>query len=229
MQLHFVVRDTGVGIAPEKQKLIFDAFSQADGSTVREFGGTGLGLTISSRLVAIMGGRIWVESALGRGSSFHFTANLREASNKAERSALLPSHSASSNGRNLRKGTRPLNILLAEDNAINQKIACRFLERAGHRVTWTSNGQEALAALNRESFDLLLMDVQMPVMDGFEATAAIRSRERETSKHMPIIAITAHAMKGDQERCLAAGLDGYIAKPITSRALTDLLAKFFPI
>ncbi len=226
LRLHFEVSDTGVGIAPEKQKLIFDAFSQADGSTARRFGGTGLGLTISSRLVELMGGRIWVESALGRGSSFHFTANLREGKPEVERLASQLSTSLLVTRQPVLRKVTKLRVLLAEDNVINQKIACRFLEKEGHRVTLACDGHQALAAIERENFDVVLMDVQMPQMDGFEATAAIRAQERDTGKHLLIIAMTAHAMAGDRERCLAAGMDGYIAKPITARELIQLLEKF---
>jgi signal transduction histidine kinase/ActR/RegA family two-component response regulator len=224
--LHFVVTDTGVGIAPEKQKPIFDAFSQADGSTARKFGGTGLGLTISSRLVELMGGTIWVESALGHGSSFHFTARLREGKEAVERLGSQLSNSALVTFQTAPKRVKKLSVLLAEDNAVNQKIASRFLEKEGHHVTLAADGRQALAALDRENFDVVLMDVQMPEMDGFEATAVIRAQEGDTGKHLPIIAMTAHAMKGDRERCLAAGMDGYIAKPITARELIEVLEKF---
>jgi PAS domain S-box-containing protein len=222
LRLHFVVTDTGVGIAAEKQKLIFDAFSQADGSTARKFGGTGLGLSISSRLVELMGGRIWVESALGHGSSFHFTAGLSEGKEVLE---TVPVAAAPISRQTVPKATR-LRILLAEDNAINQKIASRLLEKAGHHVTLAPDGRQALVALDRENFDVVLMDVQMPEMDGFETTAAIRARERDNGKRLPIIAMTAHAMQGDRERCMAAGMDGYIAKPIQARELIELLKEF---
>jgi len=220
-QLHFVVTDTGVGIAPEKQKLIFEAFSQADGSTARKFGGTGLGLSISTQLVALMGGKIWVESALGRGSQFHFTGRFGEASQVVEAvCSPAPSRRAAA------KTRRQLRVLLAEDNAVNQKIATRVLEKHGHHVTVAGDGRLALAALDRATFDVVLMDVQMPEMDGFEATAAIRGRERETGNHLPIIAMTAHAMPGDRERCIAAGMDSYIAKPLKAAELIELLEKF---
>jgi signal transduction histidine kinase/CheY-like chemotaxis protein len=356
LQLHFEVSDTGVGIAPEKQKLIFDAFSQADGSTARRFGGTGLGLTISSQLVQLMGGTIWVESALGRGSSFHFTADLGEGKEVVETHAtsaqlsglrvlvvddssaaarvlgemlqrfgirptlaesrivalqcleqdqgafamiltdrnmldmdgclveqlrqspelagkakvivllstgqqgestrcqelgvdayltepvsqaelfeaisrvLGTSSSKSDSPEPIRRQTLPrvrrLRVLLAEDNAVNQKIALRFLEKEGHHVTLASDGRQALAAIEREKFDVVLMDVQMPEMDGFEATAAIRAREQDTGKRLPIIAMTAHAMAGDRERCLAAGMDGYLPKPIDRQKLDEVLAVY---
>ena len=349
-ELHFSVRDTGIGIPPDKQKVIFEAFSQADGSTTRKFGGTGLGLAISSRLVHMMGGRIWVNSQLGEGSEFHFTVRLgvaptvakpvpmdttglagsrvlvvddnhtnrrilaevlgrwgmctvlaesgqaalealRKARDREEpfglvlldvnmpgmdgfmvletagragnlagaktlmlssggqsgdaarcrdlggaayltkpvrqyelREAVLralgrtsaagPVRGAARDSALLGRVARPLRILLAEDNLINQQVAFRALQKRGHSIIVAGNGREALDALERESFDVVLMDVQMPVMDGFEATAAIREREKAAGTHVPIIAMTAHAMKGDEEMCLRAGMDGYIPKPI---------------
>jgi len=219
-QLHFVVTDTGVGIAKEKQMSIFEAFSQADGSTARKFGGTGLGLSISTKMVALMGGTIWVKSELGHGSQFHFTANFGVGSAvRAAVSSTTPSQQAAL------RTHKQLRILLAEDNAVNQKIATRVLEKRGHHVTVAGDGHLVLAALERDRFDVVLMDVQMPEMDGFEATAAIRSRERETGAHMPIIAMTAHAMQGDRERCIAAGMDDYVAKPLKVAELIELLEK----
>jgi PAS domain S-box-containing protein len=357
VQLHFVVHDTGIGIAPEKQALIFDAFSQADGSMTRKFGGTGLGLTISRRLVEMMAGKIWVESHAGQGSSFHFTASFgvcdaiehphtfapgevagrkvlvvadsmtnrrildemlsnwgmkatlaasgaealkhlkqseepfavivtdfnmpdldgftlveelsksltlaREAkvivltsagqrgdaarcrelgvaaylSKPVSQSELLdaivrvlatPAFQAESPSlitrHTLREEKTSLRVLLAEDNAVNQRLASRLLEKRGHSVTVTANGREALAALDKENFDVVLMDIQMPEMDGFETTAAIRAREKDTRQHLQIIAMTAHAMDGDREQCLAAGMDSYISKPIKAQELYALLA-----
>ncbi len=363
LQLHFTVSDTGVGIAPEKQKLIFEAFSQADSSTTRRFGGTGLGLTISSRLVEAMRGKIWVESEPGKGSSFHFTvrlgvdhqattaprteemplagipvlvvddnftnrriltemfwmwqmkpteaasaqealAHLRRASERGNPFALIvtdvhmpemdgfdlaerikdtpslagvvilmltsgenrgdiqrcrqmgiaahlmkpvrrvelraaiskamryPSEGGSENDHllpvsqvALRLAPESLRsrILLAEDNLVNQRLAARILEKAGHSVVIAGNGKEAMAALQRETIDLVLMDVQMPEMDGLEATRAIRSNEVGKNKHIPIIAMTAHAMTGDRDRCLAAGMDSYISKPIRALDLLGLI------
>jgi signal transduction histidine kinase/ActR/RegA family two-component response regulator len=231
LRLHFVVTDTGVGIAVEKQKLIFEAFSQADGSTARKFGGTGLGLSICSHLVELMGGKIWVESALGQGSSFHFTAVLGAGSPVTETAA--PAQSAvvcvpvvEFAPAVLVTEKKQLRILLAEDNAINQKIACHVLEKQGHHVTVAADGCQALSALDQAHFDVVLMDVQMPEMDGFETTDAIRARERGTAVHLPIIAMTAHAMKGDRERCIAAGMDSYISKPLEIKELIELLERF---
>ncbi|HTV54504.1 MAG TPA: response regulator [Terriglobia bacterium] len=354
--VHFAVHDTGIGIAPEKTDAIFDAFSQADGSTTRKFGGTGLGLTISRRLVELMGGSIWVESRVGQGSTFHFTAKLGAgrdiqlppfgpptviagrkalvvADNATNRRVLeemlsnwgmKPTLAATGSEALLRlaqteepfglivtdfnmadadgftlveKLTQPsssvgeakvivltsagqrgdavrcrklgvaaylskpvsqselfdaivrvlappdplseaplfvtrhtireeknrLRVLLAEDNAVNQRLAARLLEKRGHSVTVTSNGREALAAIDKVKFDAVLMDIQMPEMDGFEATRTIRAREKDTGIHLTIIAMTAHAMEGDREQCFAAGMDGYISKPIKAQELYNLL------
>ncbi len=356
ISVHFSVRDTGIGIPPEKQRRIFEPFSQADTSTTRKYGGTGLGLTVSLRLVQLMGGRLWVESEPGRGSCFHFTARLGvshqlsetqpagrslqdvpvlivddNATNllvlgqtlanwgmqvKAASSAhaaldyaraaadagsplplvITDAHMPEEDGFDLarqlradpRSGaqaivmltsasqrgdaqrcrelglaahlTKPVSswelhqlicsvlahgaaasnpaptaptptppaalgrkILLAEDNPINQVVAMRMLEKRGHRVTLAANGLEAVAAAAREPFDLVLMDVQMPEMDGLEATATIRQSESATGRHLPIYAMTAHAMKGDAERCQAAGMDGYLPKPIRSADLYALI------
>jgi CheY-like chemotaxis protein len=240
LRLHFVVTDSGVGIAVEKQKLIFEAFSQADGSTARKFGGTGLGLSICSHLVALMGGKIWVESTLGQGSSVHFTAAFGVVNPvPAPGSAAAPAQpavlwvpvvelgsAAPVTDRPVQKEKKQLRILLAEDNAVNQKIACQVLEKQGHHVTVAADGRQALSALDQAPFDVVLMDVQMPEMDGFETTGAIRARERGTGMHLPIIAMTAHAMQGDRERCIAAGMDNYISKPLEIKELIELLERF---
>jgi two-component system, sensor histidine kinase len=223
MELQFEVRDTGIGIPLEKQSTIFEAFAQADGSMTRRFGGTGLGLTISSRLISLMGGAISVESAPGHGSSFGFNILAEPASAPSQTpdqtaAALshLPDHSA----------LRALRALLVEDNPVNQKVVLRLLQKHGHQVTVASNGREALQALVEADFDIVLMDVQMPVMTGLEATEAIRRTERGTGRRIPIVAMTAHAMTGDKELCLASGMDGYLSKPVRLNDLLQALEQF---
>ena len=359
--LHFSVSDTGIGIAPDKQERVFSAFEQADGSTTREFGGTGLGLTISHHLVELMDGRIWLESELDRGSTFHFTARFGLARQLSHESAhrkkeevyglrvlvvddnatnrrileetlvnwgMLPTtvengpaaletiqdatrmktpfdlalidymmprmdgfelaqrinqdpelaldkivmltsggergdasrckelgiaaylmkpvkqsdlfdaiimilENTSTDTRQprlvtrhtIREAKKRLHILLAEDNAINQKVAVRLLEKMGHLVSVAQNGKEALKALENEAFHLILMDVQMPEIDGLEATRLIRNQEKNRGEHVPIIAMTAHAMVGDKERCLDAGMDGYVSKPINAEELFEVIGK----
>jgi PAS domain S-box-containing protein len=223
-RLHIAVKDTGVGIPEESQTKIFEAFSQADGSMARKYGGTGLGLTICVRLVELMGGRVWLDSQVGHGSTFHFTIQLLAQKPLAHSSPLQPNQlrdipiaiaaGKSSNLSPAPPEIKNLRILLAEDNVVNQTIAVRVLEKHGHVVTVADNGQAALHACGTQTFDLILMDIQMPGMDGLEATAAIRKKEIATGGHMPIIAMTAHALKGDRERCLAAGMNGYVSKPI---------------
>jgi CheY-like chemotaxis protein/anti-sigma regulatory factor (Ser/Thr protein kinase) len=236
--LHFQIHDTGIGISPEKQSVIFEPFAQADGSHTRRYGGTGLGLAICARLVDMMEGRIWVESDPGKGSRFHFTARFGLAVEVSRPEAPLRDAALtglSSLAAAVEAEPRvvgetpevtpnaipapprpftPLRLLLAEDNPVNQRLAVRLLERRGHGVVTADNGTEAVAAFARQSFDAVLMDVQMPEMDGLEATAEIRARERQTGQRIPIIAITAHAGQGDRERCLEAGMDDYVRKPI---------------
>jgi CheY-like chemotaxis protein len=207
--LHFTVTDTGIGIPADRQGAVFEAFTQADGSTTRRYGGTGLGLTISRTLVEMMGGRMWLESEPGRGTRFHFTTPVAIADPVFAR--VQRQHDAEVD---LAAPSRPLRILLTDDNVVNQRLAARLLEKQGHTVHVASNGREALEALEREEFDVALLDVQMPEVDGFEATARIRAREQSSGGHLPIVAMTAHAMTGDRERCLAAGMDGYLPKPI---------------
>jgi two-component system, sensor histidine kinase and response regulator len=359
-RLHFAIKDTGIGIPIDKQKKIFEAFSQADESMARKYGGTGLGLAICTRLVAMMQGKIWVESEPGQGSTFHFTLNLavqegpaivrarlapeelremhvlivddnstnrrvlsgmltrwgmRPAGVDSGRAALQAMEIAQSTGRPfplilldgqmpemdgfefaerikketgltkatiimltsaghlgdaarcrklgisaylvkpvrqqevleaictalganpqekaplvtthlLREDRNRSRVLLVEDNAVNQTLAVRLLEKRGYAVLVTGNGLEALAAMEKEKFDIVLMDIQMPEMDGFEATAAIREKEKSSGRHVPIIAMTANALKGDQERCVAAGLDGYVSKPIRTKELFAAIEGF---
>jgi signal transduction histidine kinase/CheY-like chemotaxis protein len=236
--VHFAVSDTGIGIAPERQAQIFDAFTQADGSTARSYGGTGLGLTISRRLVDMMGGSIWVDSETGLGSTFHFTARLQlrpitDTPARQNREPESQNREPGTRNREPETGNRepetgnrePLRILLAEDNAVNQFLALKLLSKQGHAVETVTTGQAVLDAVARAPFDLVLMDVQMPGMDGFAATTNIRERERRTGGHLPIIALTANAMVGDKERCLTAGMDGYVAKPIDIRELTAEISR----
>ena len=223
VELHFAVRDTGIGIAPENKDKIFQAFAQADGSTARRYGGTGLGLTISMRLAQLMGGHMGVESEPGKGSTFWFTVLAGIGAGQRSAPQAMPEDHAAV-ARPTPSPRRVERILLAEDNPVNQKVAVRFLEKEGYRVTVAGNGREAVEALEQEQFDLVLMDVQMPEMDGLQATAAIRARERRTGARVPILAMTAHAMSGDRERCLTAGMDGYITKPIHKSELMRAIA-----
>ena len=272
--LHFTVTDTGIGVPPEKQEVIFEAFTQADTSTTRKYGGTGLGLTICSRLVAAMGGKIWLKSEVGRGTQFHFTARLEaaehqdesdqtsldqnlkvktggdceKAKNRPQVLAKSPrsSHELSELNHALRRlsggddpkypksstssaalergtPTRSLRVLLAEDDVVNQRLAHRLLEKRGHRVEVVDNGRLAIAALEKDRYDVVLMDLHMPEMDGMEATTAIRKMERTTGQHQILIALTANVAKGIHEQCLAAGMDHCLGKPIRPQELYDLL------
>jgi len=223
--LHFSVTDTGIGIAREKQALIFEAFAQADGSTTRTYGGTGLGLAIASQLVGQMSGKVWVESEVGRGTSFHFSAcfGVQETSRAG---APITVAEAGEREPNPAASKRSLRILLVDDNEINRAVATGILEKQGHGLTLANNGREAVEAVASDVFDLVFMDVQMPEMDGFEATARIRAAEKSGVRTTSIIAMTAHAMAGDRERCLAAGMDDYIAKPLQKEDLLALLERF---
>jgi PAS domain S-box-containing protein len=236
--VHFTVSDTGIGIAEDKQQIIFEAFTQADSATTRHYGGTGLGLAICSRLVAMMGGQIWVTSKPGRGSQFHFTVDLpaapvplveaeqRHADTVGPREAG-PREAGPPNAASF-KPPASLHILVAEDNPVNQMLIRRVLEKRGHSVRIADNGALALEAFERESFDLVFMDLQMPHMDGLQALALLREREKSSGGHVPVCALTAHAMKGDRERCLQAGMDGYLSKPISQRDLDEVLQRVGP-
>jgi CheY-like chemotaxis protein len=230
--LAFEITDTGIGIAPEAQQKIFKAFEPGDTSTTYPCGGTGLGLSIASRLVDMMGGRITLESAVGRGSTFRFTARFGRLTRTPE-ATVAPV--ADLHGLRGEGGTAPtismgedaparrLRVLLAEDNEFNQQVMQHLLERRGHTVRTVRDGRETLAALDEASFDLLLLDVHMPEIGGFQVVRVVRAREREKpgSGHLPVIALTALSMKGDRERCLEAGMDDYLAKPVRA---TDLYA-----
>lgn len=206
----FTVRDTGIGIAPAKRERIFEAFIQADASTTRRYGGTGLGLTIGAQLAQLMGGRVWFESELGRGTTFHFSARLEQVKGEPRSAAHERAESAPSASRR---------VLLAEDNPVNQRVALALLEERGHSVRVVSDGWQAVNAIKEEHFDVVLMDIQMPLLDGLQATREIRAHEAEVGGHVSIVAITAHAMRGDATTCLEAGMDGYVAKPFRAAEL----------
>jgi PAS domain S-box-containing protein len=232
--IHFSISDTGLGVPTDKQELIFKPFTQADGTTTREHGGTGLGLSISAQLVKMMGGEIWLESGVpsvnqksdlsksnqSNGSTFHFTARFNKVT-------PLSQNSENSRGMSNKSHTqfsdslKGLHVLLAEDELINRKLAVTILEQQGVTVTVAENGNQVLIAIDQMKFDLILMDVQMPFLDGYETTRTIRKKEEISGNHIPIIAMTAHAMEGDREKCLDSGMDEYLSKPITIRKLSQ--------
>jgi CheY-like chemotaxis protein/two-component sensor histidine kinase len=216
--LFLQVADTGPGIPGDRRSAIFEPFVQGDGTTSRRFGGTGLGLTICRHLVQLMGGDITVDSELGVGSTFRVRVQIpRVVIDRAEPKRLPREHSVQ---------PRPMRVLLAEDNAINARMTCAIVETLGHRVEVVSDGQQALEALQLSAYDLVLMDVQMPVVDGLEATRRIRSDAKSVYRHVPIVALTANALRGDDLICLYAGMDAYLAKPVTVDALKDMLVWF---
>jgi CheY-like chemotaxis protein len=229
--LRFSVADSGIGIPTDRRQVIFEAFTQADGTMTRKFGGTGLGLAICARLAEMMGGSISVESGVGEGSTFHFTARLglaARADSPPAGAGSAPPGETASRDHEPRSSRRPLRVLLAEDNAVNRKLAARLLQKWGHGVTVVEDGSAALRALDEEEFDLVLMDVQMPVMDGLTACAEIRKREAAGGRRLPVIALTAHAMAGDRERCLAAGMDAYLSKPVRAEELMRAIDESVP-
>ena len=220
-RIRFEVLDTGVGIPADKLSQLFDPFTQADASTTRRFGGTGLGLSISLRLVELMGGCLGVESVEGQGSTFGFDLPLAAAS-APDPGPAEPTPSAS-----LPAG--PMRVLVVEDHSVNQLLVTRMLEKLGHRPEVAENGVEALEALRERPFDIVLMDCQMPEMDGFEATRRLRQGEAGgRNQTAPVIALTANAMSGDRERCLAAGMSDYLSKPLQAAALDLALRRHAP-
>ncbi|MBM4422060.1 MAG: response regulator [Chloroflexi bacterium] len=208
------VRDTGVGIPLDKQGKLFQPFVQADGSMTRKYGGTGLGLAIARDLVQKFGGELWVDSEPGKGSVFHFTTMLG-----------LPAGEPSSAASALATPGIGRRVLLVEDNAINQRVITRMLEKRGYEVMVVNNGQAAVTVTGELRFDVVLMDVQMPEVDGLNATIVIRAREREEGGHVPIIALTAYAMQSDRERCLEAGMDDFVPKPVKADDLQHAIER----
>jgi CheY-like chemotaxis protein len=240
VKLHFRVSDTGIGISPDQFHLLFHSFTQLDGSASRKFGGTGLGLAISKKLVTMMGGEIGVLANQDGGTTFWFDAVFaRQPASAPAAKAPPPSSRQPATATNQRE----IRILLAEDNSINQTLALHVLKNLGYRVVTADNGRQAVEAWGRQPFDLILMDIQMPEMDGIEATQVIRQREAsrqndqtaagepapakpQAKRHTPIIALTAHAMAGDEGKCLAAGMDDYLSKPIVPEILSTKIHKW---
>jgi CheY-like chemotaxis protein/HPt (histidine-containing phosphotransfer) domain-containing protein len=218
VKLYFEIADTGIGIDAGKQTLIFDPFSQADNSMTRAFGGTGLGLAIAKQLVRMMNGEIGVRSRPGKGATFWFWVEL-------EKSDATP----------IKLKVRPdcrfnADVLIVEDYPANQLLAKRFLESVGCRVAMANNGLEAVEALKKKAYDIVFMDCQMPVMDGYQATMEIRrlESEAEANRHIPIVALTAHALTGDRAKCLTAGMDEWVTKPFTRQEINEALQKWLP-
>ena len=212
------MKDSGIGLSREAQTKLFQAFTQADASTTRRFGGTGLGLSISKRLVELMGGEIGVDSTEGQGSTFWFTVILRHAS---AASAVVNSKAL------LRKSKHvDAQILVAEDNFVNQKILLGMLAKIGLNAQAVANGNEVLSMLRERRFDLILMDCQMPELDGYETTRKIRESRSLPQSDIPVIAMTANALKGDREKCLEAGMNDYASKPIAIEELARLIEKW---
>ena len=223
--LAFTVEDTGPGIPQDQQARIFEAFAQGDGTMARRYGGTGLGLAISRHLCELMGGSISVRSTPGQGATFRFTARFALAGATAPAPGDAPEQGGAEELEPEQVGSG-MRVLLVEDNRVNLRVAMGMLGRIGCSVDTASNGREAVAILAMESYDLVLMDCHMPEMDGFEATAAIRAAEAPGGRRMPIVALTANAIEGDRERCLAAGMDDYLAKPIRLADLRQVVERW---
>ncbi len=222
-ELHFSVQDKGIGIPTDKQQRIFEAFNQVDTSTTRQFGGTGLGLTICARLVELMGGRIWVHSVVEEGSTFHFTVRVQQAPDGSGRS--LTDAPGASDGMSPSENGRALRVLLVEDHPVNQVLATTLLTKWGHTVVLARDGQEAVDLFPGTRWDLVLMDMQMPVMGGIDATRLIRAGEPH-GQRTPIIAMTANALESDRQACLDAGMDEHLAKPFSAATLMVIMERF---
>lgn len=218
--LEFSVSDTGIGIPEDKVSSLFNSFQQLDSYTTRKYGGTGLGLAIVRNLVSMMGGKIGVESKLGEGSRFFFKVPLQTIGTKSPQDYAEEACIAS------RNRNRAASILLAEDNKVNQLFMIKLLEKKNLKVDVAENGRKVLEKLKQSSYDLILMDIQMPEMDGYDAALAIRKEEELTGNHIAIIALTANATEEDRDKCLQTGMDDYLAKPVKSEKLYNCLSRY---
>ncbi|TKB67861.1 MAG: response regulator [Nitrospira sp.] len=216
--LQWRIQDTGIGMTPEQQVRLFQAYAQADASTTRKFGGTGLGLMICHQLVQLMGGAITVESSIGHGSTFAYTTNLLPSIHRDTSASSLGPDQGS-----MGEQVGPLRVLVADDNEINQVVACKFLQKLGCHVEIARTGREAVEAITRTVYDVVLMDCEMPEMDGYEATREVRRREEGTPSHLPIMALTGHTSAEEAQKCLQAGMDRILTKPVTLTALRTSL------
>jgi len=221
VMVQWSVRDTGIGLTSEQQSQLFMAYGQAEASTARRFGGTGLGLMICRQLVELMGGAITVDSVFGEGSTFSYTTRLLPA---IHREAAVSLSGTDQHGERNQVG--PLRVLVADDNEINQVVACKFLQKLGCQVELARTGHEAVEAISRTAYDVVLMDCEMPEMDGYEATREIRRREDGTLSRLPIMALTGHTSNEDAQKCRQAGMDTVLTKPLTMSALRSHLKKF---
>ncbi len=222
--VRFEVADTGIGISPEQQARVFEAFTQADTSTTRKFGGTGLGLAISARLVALMGGQLQLDSKPGQGSRFFFTLPLKNKAVRSTDSAPLSAPMELAHISAHQQTFDGLRVLVAEDHPVNELLMRQLLQRLGCVCTVAKNGLEAVAAWRRGGIDLIMMDVQMPTLSGLEATLEIRAQEGNGPQHTPIVAVTANAMSGDEDKCLQTGMDAYTSKPVSPQALIQAMS-----
>ncbi|MEK7763664.1 MAG: response regulator, partial [Nitrospirota bacterium] len=220
--LQWTVKDTGIGITAEQQARLFGAYSQAEVSTARKYGGTGLGLMICCQLVELMGGAMMVESVPGKGSSFTYFTSLLPAIQRTTSAHPVKPSIASMVDR-----TTPLRILVVDDNEINQVVACKFLQKLGCQVEVARNGREAVDSIARATYDAVLMDCEMPEMNGYEATQEIRRQEQDTTRHLPIMALTGHASSEDEQKCRQAGMDDVVTKPMTLPTLREKLERLF--